>query len=90
MWYCTCVFGCKNGDVVICCYPVVHDTCPETKSVRGELLLYYYLHKITPRRTEIRSILHINLKGSIGSTIYNKFADSQYDEFRLLKEKLLK
>ena len=66
----------------------MHDSWPETKSVRGELMNYYYLHKISSDITEIRSILHIDLKGNIGSSIYSKFADTQYDAFKLLIEKL--
>ena len=86
MWYCVCVFEWKNGDVVICNYPIVHNSCPETKWVRGEITSYFYLHKVFSWKTEIRSILHINLKGYIGGTIYNKLASSQYDAFRLLKK----
>ena len=54
------------------------------------MLIFTYFRKVSSNKTELKNVLHIDLKGSVGSMIYNKFAAAQYDAFKKLNDELCK
>lgn len=78
-----------DGSVAISMFSVEHDKVPKTKAVRAVLDIgLIYLKPVSESSTSVLSCIRFDPKGSIPTTLVNKMAKRQHEEFENIKKLL--
>ena len=78
-----------DGSIAISMFSVEHDKVPKTKAVRAVLDIgLMYLKPISETSTSMLSLVRFDPKGSIPSSLVNKMAKKQHEEFENIKKLL--
>ena len=78
-----------DGSIAMCMFSVEHDKVPKTKAVRAVLDIGLILLKPTSESsTSVLSLIRFDPKGSIPTSLVNKMAKKQHEEFENIKKLL--
>ena len=87
-WY---LIELTDGSIAISMFSVEHDKVPKTKAVRAELDIGFLLLKpVSDSSTSVLSIIRLDPKGSIPTSLVNKMSKKQHEEFENIKKLLEK